>query len=92
MRVSYSWTDNGGEEYDISAEVHPLDYNRMQIISITTSEGVDVDFHEFDDREQMGIRWEAKRAAQELDELDSDEEDEDDDDDEDRSDQELDLT
>lgn len=92
MRVSYSWVDDGGEEYNIDAEVHPLDRNRITIISIQTGEGVDVDFHEFDDNEQMGIRWEAKRAAQELDDLDSDEEDDEDEDDEDRSDEELDLT
>lgn len=92
MQVDYNWTDSGGEEYNIRAEVHPLDRNRITIIQVETADGVDVDFHDFDDEEQMSIRWGAKGAAAELDELDSDEDDDDEDDDFDRSEEELDLT
>lgn len=92
MRVTYDWTDEGGTEYTVDAEVHPVDRNRISIISITTVEGVDVDFDDFEDDEQMGIRWGAKEAALELDNIPDDDDEELDDDDYDRSDEELDLT
>lgn len=92
MLVTYDWTDGNGDNYTISAEVSPVDYNRVSIVNILTPDNVDVDFDDFDDDEKRDIRWGAKEAARELDKFDNDDDDEDDDDDTyDRSDEELDL-
>jgi len=78
MRVSYEWTDAGGETYSVEAEVNPVDRNRITIISVTTDRGVEVDFNDYDDGEKKDIRWLAKEAAAELDKFDNEQEDEDD--------------
>lgn len=67
MRVLYDWDDAAGDTYSVEAEVNPVDYNRVTIINVSTSDDVEVDFDDFDDSEKMQIRWGAKRAAQELD-------------------------
>jgi hypothetical protein len=67
MRVNYSYTDNADDEYTIEAEVHPVDHNRIQIVTIKGDNNVELTMDEFEVEEQRDILWGAKQAAEELD-------------------------
>lgn len=82
MRVFYSFTDKAGDDYEVEAEVNPVDYNRIQIVNITGEGNVDLSMDDFDVDEQRDILWGAKKEAEELDKMESDDYDEDDDSDE----------
>lgn len=66
MRVSYTYSDTSGE-YQVSAEVNPLNHNRIQIITIRDDNGVELSMDDFEKAEQSDILWLAKKEAEDLD-------------------------
>ncbi len=82
MRVDYTFVDKGDSEWDIEAEVHPINLQRIQILTIRGADGVELDLGDFDEEEQRDILWGAKNAAQELDSIEDDDEEESTDEDE----------
>lgn len=66
MRVSYPYSDSSGE-YQITAEVNPLNFNRIQIITIRDDNGIELSMDDFEKDERSEILWLAKQEAEELD-------------------------
>lgn len=79
MRVFYSYTDKAGDDYEVEAEVNPVDHNRIQIVNITGEGDVELSMDDFDTDEQRDILWKAKEEAEELDRMEEDDYNEDED-------------
>lgn len=67
MRVYFTFQDKAGDEYEVEAEVNPVDHNRIQIVNITGAGNVELSMDDFDADEQRDILWNAKEEAEELD-------------------------
>jgi hypothetical protein len=77
MRVTYSYSDSSGE-YQVTAEVNPLNHNRIQVVTIRDDNGIELSMDEFDPEEQKSILWLAKEEAEELDRSEDPSDDDDD--------------
>jgi hypothetical protein len=68
MRVQFQFSDKVGE-YDVTAEVNPINHNKIQIVTIRDENGIELSMDDFDVEEQRGILWEAKQEAEILDRM-----------------------